>query len=1820
MNDENRTLLEWKDDPIESSGRQGHGSAGLVRGQDVQSIAIAATFTADPLLRPLTMWMEMLDIAAEVTNAQYAQVMQELLNPHSVLCRNKNGFNVVLVRAEDWIRERKDQDTERNIAQLRRAGEDLIAAMQVHRSLSTVPALVFLCPTSSYVANDYRQPIVEVQQHITTAMRALTNVHIATHAELMQLYAVEGHEDAASDRLGHIPYTQEYFAALGTLLARRFAALVKTPCKVIALDCDNTLWSGVCGEDGPTGIQLTPSHIKFQQMLVRQHDAGVLLCLCSKNNPQDVEAVFDSHPQMPLQRRHVISSRVNWNPKSSNLRSLAQELNLGLDSFVFVDDSALECAEVQAHCPAVLTLQFPSLPDDITHFTDHVWAFDRMAVTEDAKLRTEKYRQNLARNKALEEATDLQKFLASLELKVIIAPMQAEQLARVAELIQRTNQFNLTAVRRRHSEIESLWRAGTLQILVVHVEDRFGDYGLVGSIFFRRTSVAIQLDTFVLSCRVLGRGVEQRIVNELGRIAQREGVAELTFTYKPTSKNIPARSFLETAFEQFRIAAAADAEAVFVVPAQYALNLDNDATADQQIVEEVTPSVAVAAADSPSTHRWHEVAYGLSRLPDIVRLVNRSSLRVADADVTYVAPRTPMEQDLAAIWTDVLGVDEVSVVADFLELGGNSLLAVQAIARIESGLGLELSVYEFLERPTIEAIAEKLADAAHSDASIQRIERSGPLALSWSQHRLWFIDQLEGGSTAYHVPVGIHLYGQLDRTALHAALDAIIDRHESLRTVFVKVAGEPAQQVLPGARFELQVVDLRSHGEQQREALSRQHSREAVVTAFDLAAGPLIRGRLLRLTDDDHLLLITMHHIVSDGWSIEVLIRELTTLYQAHQVGGPDPLAPLPIQYADYAQWQRRWLAESDLQKQLTHWKEHLHGAPALLDLPVDRVRPLVQSYRGENSSILIGRALTAELKSLSRRFNLTLAMTLYAAWTVVLARLSGQGDIVVGMPVANRRRTEIEGLIGFFVNTLAVRVRLEDDPTVSELFRRARETMVRAYEHQDVPFEQVVEVLQPARSMSHSPIFQVMFVLQNAPRNVVRLQGLELVQQEVPLATAQFDLTLTLKESEEGIAGVLNYASDLFDASTIERWAGYYLSVLQAMVDDPQRHITELSLLSESERRQVIDLSRSPLRDDGDDHLIHELFEERVRIAPDSVAAVFERQTLSYAELNRRANQLARHLKALHVMPDQLVAICVERGLEMLVGVLGILKAGAAYVPLDPDYPSERLSYMLADASPRVLLTQRRLRERLPFTSGQVVLLDDDWAHIGCRSEANLSRAEAGTSNSNLAYVIYTSGSTGNPKGVMIEHRNVTRLFSATSSWFRFGEQDVWTLFHSYAFDFSVWELWGALFYGGRVVVVPYLTSRSPGDFYQLLCDAGVTVLNQTPSAFSQLIEAQARSPQPHALRVVIFGGEALEQRMLRPWVERNGAERPLLVNMYGITETTVHVTHRRLTQTDVQSERASVIGEPIPDLTAYLLDSRQQPVPIGVAGELYVGGKGLARGYLNRPELTAQRFIADHLGDVRGERLYKTGDLGRRRADGSLEYIGRNDHQVKIRGYRIELGEVEAHLMRHALVKEALVMAREDVASDKRLVAYVTYRNGRAPDPEQLRDFAKGSLPAHMVPSAFVTLDSLPLTPTGKLDRRALPVPDIDAFASREYVAPRGVVEETLAQIWKELLHVERIGRDDGFFELGGHSLLATRVISHISDRMQVDVPLRELFNSPVLMQLSAFVEAELHGVGRPERTDEAGRDLRETIDEMEDEAVTARIAELENELSLP
>ncbi len=1137
--------------------------------------------------------------------------------------------------------------------------------------------------------------------------------------------------------------------------------------------------------------------------------------------------------------------------------------------------------------------------------------------------------------------------------------------------------------------------------------------------------------------------------------------------------------------------------------------------------------------------------------------VDRKALPAPDGEITgeheYIAPRTQNEEIISNIFTSVLRVENVGIHDNFFQLGGHSLLATQLISRLKQAFSLEIPLRTLFESPTVAQLEQTLTQSITTQSSlnicaIQPRTSEEQLPLSWAQERLWFLNQLEESSATYNIPGAVRISGNLDINALQKSLSEIVRRHEVLRTSFQSLNGTPIQVIHSEATMKINLVDLQKHSEQERETVLQQQAEQEAITPFDLEIAPLIRCCFLQLDTTEYVLLLTMHHIVSDGWSIGVFIQELSSLYRAFSAGKPSSLTELPIQYADFAVWQREYLSGEVLETQLNYWKQQLYGVPELLQLPTDYPRPTVQTYRGSTQSFILDNDLTQKLQSLSGKSGTTLFMTLYAGFATLLYRYSGQSDIVIGSPIANRNRSEIESLIGFFVNTLVLRSRFVDNPSFEKLLAQVRETTLGAYEHQDVPFEQVVEALQPQRSLAYSPLFQVMFVLQNAPMGEVKLPGATLSPLNRQSTISKFDLTLSITETDGELVGEWEYNSDLFDESTIERMAAHFQNLLSAIVENPKQDVSSFNLLTRTEEKLLKDWNNNQV-DYPQDKCIHQLFEQQVEKNGNAVAVVFEQEQLTYQQLNQRANKLAHYLQSQGVGAETKVGICLERSSEMLIGLLAILKAGATYIPLDPAYPQQRLELILSDARISILLTDISNINLNNIKVKTLVCLTQDRENIAAQSTQNPITK---VNSNNLAYIIYTSGSTGKPKGVEIAHHAVVNLLTSMQQKPGLTQEDALLAVTTISFDIAALELYLPLITGAKLILA---TKQITGDgklLSELIETEQVTVMQATPATWRMLLAAGWKGSSNLK---ILCGGEALTNDLARQLLISGSS----LWNLYGPTETTIWSSIYQVETTQLETNTIP-IGKPINNTQIYLYDEYQQPVPIGVVGEIYIGGSGIARGYLNREQLTSDKFIHHQSGKL----LYKTGDLGRYLEDGSIEYIGRIDNQVKIRGFRIELGEIEAVLSQHPQVNQAVVICSEEL-----LVAYIVSNQEIA----DIRDFVAQKLPSYMVPNIFVNIDALPLTPNGKVDRKALPAPQ--QTIAKTNINPRNPIEQILVNIWSEILNIEKVSIEDNFFELGGHSLLATQVISRVRSDLNIEVPLRQLFATPTVADLAEFIQ---------------------------------------------
>jgi amino acid adenylation domain-containing protein len=1162
--------------------------------------------------------------------------------------------------------------------------------------------------------------------------------------------------------------------------------------------------------------------------------------------------------------------------------------------------------------------------------------------------------------------------------------------------------------------------------------------------------------------------------------------------------------------------------------------------------------------------------------------VDRRALPVPDKarpelEETFVAPRTPVEEVLVGIWAEVLGLDKVGVQDNFFELGGHSLLATQVISRVRDAFSVELSLYSLFEAPTITSLGDKIEAARREGLGLQALPilprtQNEHLPLSFAQQRLWFLDQLVPDAPIYNIPLAYRVTGQLNVAALEQSLSEIVRRHEALRTTFTAVDGQPIQAIAPEIDLTLPVVDLGEITETEREEEVQRLATQEAQQPFDLTTGPLLRVKLLRLDEAEHVLLLTMHHIVSDGWSLGVLMRELAVLYEAFSTGKPASLPELPIQYADFALWQREWLQREVLESQLGYWKQQLGGELPVLELPTDRPRPPVQTYRGARQSFELSQELTDALKGLSRREGVTLFMTLLAAFKVLLYRYTGQEDVIVGSPIANRNWAEVEGLIGFFVNTLVLRSDLGGTPSFRELLGRVREVALGAYAHQDMPFERLVEELQPERDMSYNPLFQVMFVLQNAPMPNWEFSGLALSCLEIDSQTAKFDLSLSLTETEQGLIGSFGYNTDLFDEATIVRMVGHWRTLLEGVVVEPDKRIWELPILTEAERHQLLVEWNDTEADYPKDKCIHQLFEEQVERTPDNVAVICNDKQITYRHLNRMSNAIAHTLLTKGIGSGFYVPILMNSSLEMVASMLGVMKSGAAYIPIDVEWPVGRLREILNDLNAALVLVNNL--ESCPKELLERCLLIDN--QILSQSEVNPITSKCDPSTP--IYAIYTSGSTGKPKAAIATHRGIVNRLLWMNDFFGIDSSLVVPQTTNHVYDVAVWQLFWPLINGGQTIIAPYHAWMTPSDLVKFIDKYSVTTVDFVPAIFnrfvSDLLTYNEIKQKLISLRTAIVGGEEVTADSIHKFLEQYPEVR--VINMYGPTEASIGCIGYQVTGKEGNN---IPIGKPIANVKVLILDRSKNLVPIGVAGEIHLCGICLGLGYLNDDQKTHKAFINNPFSEIGYNKIYQTGDLARYRPDGNIEFLGRIDRQVKIRGFRIELGEIEAILSRYPAVSETVVTVREDISGDKNLIAYVVPKLGQTPTINELRSFLKKQLPNYMLPSNFILLDTLPLTPNGKIDRRVLPVAErILQEPESNFVEPRNELEVQIVRIWEEVLNVRYISTEANFFHIGGNSLSAIQVISRIRQTFQFDLPLRTIFDYATVAELSNVIQKNI------------------------------------------
>lgn len=1760
-----------------------------------EEIAISATFTAEPLEDSLNFWMQKLAIPAKVAFAPYNQVFQQLLDPASLLANNKQGVNLILVRFEDWI---KDKETNHSdiIVTIKKNRQDLANYLKNSVKNTAVSYFICICPASPNMAS-YADFFKQMEETLDEEIKNTNSLYLLKSSELLNSYPVDEFYDPYSDKEGHIPYTYTFFTALGTLLSRKMYVLKqKNLYKVIVLDCDNTIWQGVCGEEGALGVKISAPYQALQTFMLKKQSMGFLLCLCSKNSEEDVFAVFEQRSDMPIKREHLVSWRINWQAKSENIKSLAQELQLGLNSFIFIDDNPVECAEVQANCPEVLTLQLPTKIDTIPSFIENIWAFDILKTTTEDQQRTTFYQQNVQREQLRQQTMTLESFLDSLNIQVQMTEMQAAQINRVSQMTQRTNQFNASTIRRTETEIQQLVQSDKYTCLVIDVKDKFGDYGLVGLVIFTVDNDTLKTDTFLLSCRVLGRGVEHQILARLGKIAEQRKLDWVEIDYKSSPKNEPIKNFLNSIDGNELLA-----EGLFKFSVTLCKTVIYSPDSNKKTTTSTTTSsspTTVNVIQANSTLLQH-IATQLSNPKKLLHQLESEKHSVLKRQQPIVSPRTKTETKLAELWKKVLHIESVSIHDNFFEFGGDSLLAVKLMFYVQKDFRMELPLSQLLNAPTVAGLSQVIEKQDglkdKNTPSVAVVIRKNTISkeqntypLAYGQRALWFLYQSDRESAAYNVALPLRIRSKINLQVLQGAFQTLVNRHPCLRTTFSSNAdGEPLQTVHQYQIIPFEWTDTTTWSAEKIQAQVLEYYKKP----FDLDKGPLLRVNVFSSSQQEHIILLTIHHIVVDGWSLWQLVEELGKLYSPLQINQPSILPPLEYNYVDFVDWQSS-LLKSKEELLWRYWKEQLAGELPILNLPTDYPRPKQPSYQGASVHFVIANPLMADLKQLAQNEKVSLYTLLLAAYQVLLYRYTGQEDILVGSPTTGRTKNEFAAIVGYFVNMLVLRTKIQENSSFKDFLSQVQQTVISALEHQDYPFMLLVERIQPQRDVSRSPLFQVDFAFQQLQQNDnleffssnktklgMKAGELELETFEMGQQEGLFDLTLDIIEIKDSLIATFMYSTELFEESTIIRMTEHFQVLLEGITTNASQLISALPLLKETEKTQLLYGWNNTQIEyfDTKNECIHQLFETQVTKTPEAIAIVFGEQTLSYKQLNKKANQLADYLRIQAIKPETVVGICVERSLEMVIGLLGILKAGGAYLPLDPLHPTERIAFMLKDANVSVLLTQAHLASQYSLLDLSVVSLDK----YGVFSPLNSNNPVNDINGENTAYIIYTSGSTGAPKGVILKHDGLVNHNLAIIQQYQLTADDRCLQFANLNFDVATEEIFPTLLTGATLVISPVEGFSSLVDFQEFIDHKQLTTLNIPASYWHEwVLHLSTIKKIPSNLRLIVVGSEKVSLESLRIWQALDKHQVVKWFNAYGPTEATITATIFQTSCLAQLAERniSSVpIGKPIANTQAYVLDRNLQLTPIGVVGELHLGGAGIAVGYLNNPDLTAEKFISNPFGASHKYRLYKTGDLVRYLPNGNIEYLERIDHQVKIRGFRIEIGEIEATLMRHSNVQDTLVNVSEN-QSNKYLVAYVVPKNSTFSDESkwqlELTNYLKEKLPDYMVPKTVMILDAFPLTPNGKIDRKALPAPDIRKNIN--YTAPRSETERYLARVWSEVLGYESIGIQDNFFELGGDSIRSLQIVAKAKE-YDLFIKTNDIFQNQTIAELATVVQKD-------------------------------------------
>lgn len=1739
---------------------------------------IVSTFVAEPVKEYIKFWGEKFGFDITINFAGYNQIFQELLKPGSMMAENTGGINIAFIRLEDFLRDDKGTDEEK-ISLLNKAYCDLKDAFGSFGS--SIPWIVAVFPVSTHssFSDDVKQSMSAINEEFTKILSLRQNVFLIDIDRLQGLYGISDAFDLLADKEAHMPFTDEYYAAIGTETARKICALKRQHYKIIVLDCDNTLWKGICGESGAQGVRVTEPYRLLQQFMCQKFKEGMLIAVCSKNNENDVFEVFEKNAGMVLNRNHIINWKVNWVEKAVNIREIARELGIGLDSFIFIDDDPLECSKMAENCPEVLTLKLPPDEKHIPIFLNHVWALDKAGITEEDAARNRMYQQEKKRKELKSKGISLESFLKSLDLKVCMRFAGQDDIIRASQLTQRTNQFNLNKKIRDENEIASLLNDEKTACFVVEASDRFGDYGIIGLIILKDDSEKLFVDTFLMSCRIFGRNVEDMLLAGIGTYAQEIGRYRIEAAFVPTAKNKPTADFIKRTrwklaeetdkYQLYNINAVVLPEKISHIEFYYRHRFE-------KIAEDQTAAKDQSAAADGVLLQTDRVLYNMSCSSslndsifdfydtDIISNVNNKEyieplnyltgkklLQIAAiSDIGGSAAETgdfagETQRKLAAIWKSILRITSIGKDSDFFKLGGDSLSAVILISRINNETGVELTLRDVFNHSALAKMAQKIDElGAGYYERIVPVGDSEYYGLSSAQKRMYILNKIESDPTVYNECHRIQIEGKLDRFRLEAAFQRFIQRHEVMRSGFEMLDEGPVQRIYESIDFAVSYFRARA---MDIDKLTREFIRP-----FDLSKPPLIRVALIETGKEKYALLLDIHHIIADGASFGIMIREVKALYEGRELDPPD------FQYKDFVNWQNEFLKSAKIDKQEQYWVERFKGEIPILNMPTNHLRPPVQSFRGKRRYFNLNEGDTRGMKALCNSTGTTLFMLLFAAFNILLHRYTGQEDIVVGIPVSGRRHIDTRDIMGMFVNTLPIRTYPKSDCSFADYLQQVKEAILMGLENQDFQYENLIDKLNVPRELNRNPLFDVLFSLRNTDMPELDISGLTLYLCGVDSNKSKFDISLLVSEKDRGLEFCLEYCSDLFEDDFIMRLQQHYLNILNEVIVNPQKGISDIEILSDAEKHRILYEFNDTKADYPKDKTIHQLFEEQAERTPDKVAVVFEDEELTYSELNAKANQLAGILRDNGVKPDTIVAIMVERSLEMIIGIMAILKAGGAYLPIDPEYPQERIRYMLEDSGAKILLTQRSLADGVSIT-GDVLFIDDRILY-----ENDCSNLVNNNNPNDMIYLIYTSGSTGRPKGVMLEHRNISNLvyfqFSKTCIDFKLNVMQ----FASMSFDVCAQEIFSTLLGGGTLYIISGENKNNIRNMYNFIKTKDINIVF-LPTAFFKLLISKKDyiTIVPDNIQHIIVAGEKLVLSSTgKEYVKKCYNK---LHNHYGPAETHV-VTTYTIDKANVQGIPS--IGRPISNTQIFILNKNDKIQPVGVYGEICISGESVGRGYINNGDLTSQKYALIEI-DNKKVRCYKSGDIGRWNTNGDIEYYGRDDNQVKIKGYRVEIGEIENSILKYNGIKECVVITKNITGENLDLVAYYTSDINIVVD--DLKAFLKKSLPLFMVPKYYSQIERIRLTNNGKMDKSSLPLIHIAKNQKPEYLYTKN--ERALLDIWKTVLNADGLSVNDNFFENGGDSLLLIKLLFEI-EKKGYNLCIKDIYMHPSVKEICKYI----------------------------------------------